>query len=290
MSIDNRHSAPKKNKISYWNSIFSITTVLFLTGFLGIFIWIAKNTSDVLKESVTIQVELVDTSQYVYDNFKAEIEALPEVKQVKFITKDSAAEKLKREVKEDFVKVIGFNPLSNSFDINLKSEFFNADELEKIKKQVLLKTIVKDATYPKLISKSLDKNLRKISLILGAITFFLLLIAVVLIDSTIRLAMFSDRFLIKSMQLVGATRWFIIKPYISRAIINGIVSGLIASGLLILVLQLFSHYTDLIDIKKELKYLTIIFFGLILLGIIISLISTIFAVSKYLRTKLDSLY
>lgn len=290
MSLDNRHSAPKKNKISYWNSIFSITTVLFLTGFLSIFIWIAKNTSDVLKESVTIQVELIDTTKFVYDNFKIEIEALPEVKHVKFVSKDSAAEKLRKEIKEDFVQVIGFNPLSNSFDINLKSEFFNADELEKIKKKVLLQPIVKDATYPKLISKSLDKNLRKISLILGAITFFLLLIAIVLIDSTIRLAMFSDRFLIKSMQLVGATRWFIIKPYISRAILNGIVSGLISSGLLILALQLFSRYTDLIDIKKELKYLAIIFFGLILLGIIISLISTIFAVSKYLRTKLDSLY
>jgi cell division transport system permease protein len=290
MSIDNRHSTPKKNKISYWNSIFSITTVLFLTGFLGIFIWIAKNTSDVLKESVVIQVELVDTSQYFYDNFKAEIEAMPQVKQVKFVSKDSAAEKLKREINEDFIKVIGFNPLFNSFDINLKSEFFNADELEKVKKKVLLNTIVREASYPKVVSKSLDKNLKKISLILGAITFFLLLIAVVLIDSTIRLAMFSDRFLIKSMQLVGATRWFIIKPYISRAIINGIVSALIASGLLILILQLFSRYTELIDIKKELKYLAIIFFGLILLGIIISLISTVFAVSKYLRTKLDSLY
>jgi len=280
----------KKNKISYWNSIFSITTVLFLTGFLGIFIWVAKNTSDVLKESVTIQVELVDTAQFVYDNFRAEIEAMPEVKHVKFVSKDSAAQKLKKEINEDFINVIGYNPLSNSFDINIKSEYFKPEVLEKIKKDVLKNMLVRDATYPKVVSKSLEKNLKKVSLILGAITFFLLLIAVVLIDSTIRLAMFSDRFLIKSMQLVGATRWFIIKPYVGRAILNGIVSALIASGLLILILQLFSNYSDLIDIKKELKYLVIIFFGLILLGIIISVISTIFAVSKYLRIKLDSLY
>mgnify|MGYP000917688454 CR=1 FL=1 len=280
----------KKNKISYWNSIFSITTVLFLTGFLGIFIWVAKNTSDVLKESVTIQVELVDTAQFVYDNFRAEIEAMPEVKHVKFVSKDSAAQKLKKEINEDFINVIGYNPLSNSFDINIKSEYFKPEVLEKIKKDVLKNMLVRDATYPKVVSKSLEKNLKKVSLILGAITFFLLLIAVVLIDSTIRLAMFSDRFLIKSMQLVGATRWFIIKPYVGRAILNGIVSALITSGLLILILQLFSNYSDLIDIKKELKYLVIIFFGLILLGIIISVISTIFAVSKYLRIKLDSLY
>lgn len=290
MNIDQQHSTPKKNKISYWNSIFSMTTVLFLTGFIGIFIWIAKNTSDALKESVVIQVELVDTSKYAYSKFQSELEAMPEVKQVKFVSKDTAAEKLKREINEDFVKVIGFNPLFNAFDINLKSEYFNAEELEKVKKKVLLNTMVREATYPKLVSKSLDKNLKKITLILSAFTFFLLIIAIVLIDSTIRLAMFSDRFLIKSMQLVGATRWFIIKPYISRAIINGIVSALVASGLLILILQLFSRYTEFIDIKKELKYLAIIFFGLILLGIIISLISTIFAVSKYLRTKLDQLY
>lgn len=284
------HSKQKKNKISYWNSIFSITTVLFLTGFLGIFIWVAKNTSDVLKESVTIQVELVDTTKFVYDNFKAELETMPEVKQVKFISKDTAAEKLKNDIKEDFISIIGYNPLSNSFDINLKSEYFNPEVLESLKKQILKNNLVKDASYPKVVSKSLDKNLRKVSLILGAITFFLLLIAVVLIDSTIRLAMFSDRFLIKSMQLVGATRWFIIKPYMGRAMLNGIVSALIASGLLLLILQLFSRYTDLLDIKKEIKYLIIIFFGLILLGITISVISTFFAVSKYLRTKLDSLY
>jgi cell division transport system permease protein len=140
------------------------------------------------------------------------------------------------------------------------------------------------------ISKTLDKNLRKISLILGAITLFLLIIAVILIDSTIRLAMFSDRFLIKSMQLVGATRWFIIRPYIWRAILNGIVSALVASGLLVLILYLFDKYTQLIELQKELKYLSIIFFGLILLGVILSFISTFFAVNKYLRMKLDSLY
>lgn len=284
------HSKSKKNKISYWNSIFSITTVLFLTGFLGIFIWIAKNTSDVLKESVTIQVELVDTTQVIYDEFKAELETLPEVKRVKFVSKDSAAEKLKREIKEDFINVIGYNPLYNSLEVNLKSEFFNPEVLESLKKKILKNSLVRDASYPKVVSKTLDKNLRKVSLILGAITFFLLIIAVVLIDSTIRLAMFSDRFLIKSMQLVGATRWFIIRPYIGRAFLNGILSAVLASGLLLLILYFFGKYTELIELHKEIKYLAIIFFALILLGIILSVISTFFAVNKYLRTKLDSLY
>jgi cell division transport system permease protein len=284
------HSKNTRNKISYWNSIFSITTVLFLTGFLGIFIWIAKNTSDVLKESVFIQVELVDTTQSSYDNFKAEIENLSQVKQVKFVSKEIAAVKLKKEINEDFINVIGYNPLFNSFEVNIKSEVFKPEVLEFTKKELLKSALVRDANYPKVISKTLDKNLKKISLILGAITLFLLIIAVILIDSTIRLAMFSDRFLIKSMQLVGATRWFIIRPYILRAVLNGIVSALVASGLLILILYLFDKYTQLIELQKELKYLSIIFFGLILLGVILSFISTFFAVNKYLRMKLDSLY
>lgn len=284
------HSKNTRNKISYWNSIFSITTVLFLTGFLGIFIWIAKNTSDVLKESVYIQVELADTTQGVYDNFKAQIETLGQVKHVKFVSKEIAAAKLKKEINDDFINVIGYNPLFNSFEVNIKSEVFNPEVLEHTKKELLKSSLVRDATYPKVISKTLDKNLKKISLILGAITLFLLIIAVILIDSTIRLAMFSDRFLIKSMQLVGATRWFIIRPYILRAVVNGIVSALVASGLLILILYLFDKYTQLIELQKELKYLSIIFFGLILLGVILSFISTFFAVNKYLRMKLDSLY
>ena len=284
------HSKNTRNKISYWNSIFSITTVLFLTGFLGIFIWIAKNTSDVLKESVFIQVELVDTTQGTYDNFKAKIENLGQVKKVKFVSKDVAAAKLKKDINEDFINVIGYNPLFNSFEVNIKSEVFKPEVLEHTKKEFLKSNLVRDATYPKVISKTLDKNLKKISLILGAITLFLLIIAVILIDSTIRLAMFSDRFLIKSMQLVGATRWFIIRPYILRAVLNGIVSALVASGLLVLILYLFDKYTQLIELQKELKYLSIIFFGLILLGVILSFISTFFAVNKYLRMKLDSLY
>ena len=284
------HSKNTRNKISYWNSIFSITTVLFLTGFLGIFIWIAKNTSDVLKESVYIQVELVDTVQSAYDKFRAELENIPEVKKVKFVSKDIAAAKLKKDINEDFINIIGYNPLFNSFEVNIKSEMFKPEILESTKKLILKNALVRDATYPKVISKTLDKNLRKISLILGAITLFLLIIAVILIDSTIRLAMFSDRFLIKSMQLVGATRWFIIRPYIWRAILNGIVSALVASGLLIFILYIFDKYTQLIELQKELKYLSIIFFGLILLGVILSFISTFFAVNKYLRMKLDSLY
>ena len=284
------HSKNTRNKISYWNSIFSITTVLFLTGFLGIFIWIAKNTSDVLKESVFIQVELVDTTQGTYDNFKAQIENLGQVKKVKFVSKDVAAAKLKKDINEDFINVIGYNPLFNSFEVNIKSEVFKPEVLEHTKKELLKSNLVRDATYPKVISKTLDKNLKKISLILGAITLFLLIIAVILIDSTIRLAMFSDRFLIKSMQLVGATRWFIIRPYILRAVLNGIVSALVASGLLVLILYLFDKYTQLIELQKELKYLSVIFFGLILLGVILSFISTFFAVNKYLRMKLDSLY
>ena len=157
------HSKNTRNKISYWNSIFSITTVLFLTGFLGIFIWIAKNTSDVLKESVFIQVELVDTTQGTYDNFKAQIENLGQVKKVKFVSKDVAAAKLKKDINEDFINVIGYNPLFNSFEVNIKSEVFKPEVLEHTKKEFLKSNLVRDATYPKVISRTLDKNLKDLT-------------------------------------------------------------------------------------------------------------------------------
>jgi cell division transport system permease protein len=280
----------KKNKISYWNSIFSISTVLFLTGFLGLFIIIAKNTSDVLKESVSIHVELADATPQEYNEIIAKLKTYDEVRKINYITKEEAAVKLKNDIKEDFIQIIGYNPLYNALDVNLKSDYFNQQNIEKIKKNLLLESLVRDVSYPKVISQSLDKNLRKISFFIGALTIFLLLIAVVLIDSTIRLAMFSDRFLIKSMQLVGATRWFIIKPYIWRSILNGIVSAIMSFIVLVLVLYLISKYSELIDIMHEINHLVVVFFGLIFLGIIISSISTVFAVHKYLRTKLDSLY
>ena len=280
----------KKNKISYWNSIFSISTVLFLTGFLGLFIIIAKNTSDVLKESVSVHVELADATPQEYNEIIAKLKTYEEVRKINYVSKEEAALKLKNDIKEDFIQIIGYNPLYNALDVNLKSDYFNQQNIEKIKKNLLMESLVRDVSYPKVISQSLDKNLRKISFFIGALTIFLLLIAVVLIDSTIRLAMFSDRFLIKSMQLVGATRWFIIKPYIWRSILNGIVSAILSFIVLVLVLYLISKYSELIDIMHEIKYLVIVFFGLILLGIIISSISTVFAVHKYLRTKLDSLY
>jgi cell division transport system permease protein len=255
-----------------------------------LFIIIAKNTSDVLKESVSVHVELADATPQEYNEIIAKLKTYDEVRKINYITKEEAAVKLKNDIKEDFIQIIGYNPLYNALDVNLKSDYFNQHNIEKIKKNLLMESLVRDVSYPKVISQSLDKNLRKISFFIGALTIFLLLIAVVLIDSTIRLAMFSDRFLIKSMQLVGATRWFIIKPYIWRSILNGIVSAIMSFIVLVLVLYLISKYSELIDIMHEIKYLVIVFFGLIFLGIIISSISTVFAVHKYLRTKLDSLY
>lgn len=288
--MSNRIQEPKKNKISYWNSIFSVTTVLFLTGFLGIFIYLAKKTSDVLKESVTIQVELVDTTAYAYNAFIHQVQSMPAVKKIKYISKDSAAAKLKKDLGEDFINVIGYNPLYNSLNVNIKSQYFDPKVIETIKSNILRDPIVRDAVYPKVISKSLEKNLRKVSLFIGGLVILLLIIAIVLIDSTIKLAMFSDRFLIKSMQFVGATRWFIMRPYLQRAILNGFISAIMACIALVLILNLIHRYIDLIDLEKEIYYISIIFLGLILLGVVITFMSTIFAVNKYLKLKLESLY
>lgn len=285
-----KSQAPKKNKISYWNCVFSMTTVLFIIGFLGIFILIAKNTSDLLKESVVIQVELVDTTVDAYNSLRVELERIPEVKKVNFVSKDSAAAKLNKEINENLINVLGYNPLFNSFEINIKSEYFNPVTLEKMNANILKNLLVRDASYPKFVSNSLDKNLKKLTAILAAVAILLLIVSIVLIDSTIKLALFSDRFLIKSMEFVGATRWFIIRPYLGRAMVNGILSALLTCALLSVLILLLTKYTEMVAIHIEIKNLILIFFGLILLGIFISTISTFFAVHKYLKSKIDSLY
>jgi cell division transport system permease protein len=196
---------------------------------------------------------------------------------------------MKEQFGED-LSVLGYNPLYASVNMYLKADYANEDSLKLIEKSMMESKLVQEVYYMKALINLVNKNIRKISLILGGIALLIFVISLTLIDSTIILLMYSQRFLVRSMQLVGATQWFIIKPYVFRSIFNGAISGLLAVIALIGLLYYTQNKIPNLIEPSDLIPFTIIFAAVILIGIFISLSSSYFAVRKYLGMKLDDLY
>jgi cell division transport system permease protein len=281
----------KKGQTSYISTIWSTALVLIILGMMGVLFFEAKNLTKSLRESITIQVELGgDADPNAYLAKKEALRTQPYIKNIEFVSKDRAAKLMQEEMGEKFIDILGYNPLFNSFNINIKSEYTDPAKLEKIKKELMQDDIIKDVVYPNDIATSLNKNINKISWISLAIIIFLIIVVVLLIDNTIRLAMYSDRFLVKSMQLVGATKWYIIKPYIIRSVLNGVIATLFSTMILMGIIMFVSTLIDGLTIAHNLPQLLTIFAVLMIIGLLISSLSTYMAVKKYLNYKLDELY
>lgn len=284
-------SSAKKSKPSYLYSIVGITLVLLLLGVLGLFMINAKKLSDYFKESIELQVILRDNvKDQQAELLKDSLAVMPFVKSIEYVTKEKAAEKFKAENPNENFAVLGFNPLYASIDIKLYARYVHPDSLRVIEQSVSNRSIVRELYYQRaLVSQVLDKA-KEIGLVMLVISIVMAIVVLFLIDNTIRLAMFSNRFLIKTMQMVGATRWFIAKPFDMRSIINGAISALIAiAGLVFLIYFAESNLPELRGMRDY--FMTgLLFIGLILIGIIISFVSTHRSVMKYLKLKLDDLY
>jgi cell division transport system permease protein len=284
-------SSAKKSKPSYVYSIIGITLVLLLLGVLGLFMINAKNLSDYFKESIELQVILRDNikeQQAVL--LKDSLAVKPYVKKIEYVTKEMAAEKFKAENPKENFAVLGFNPLYASIDIRLYAKYVHPDSLKVIEGDIANRSIVRELFYQRtLVTEVLDKA-KQIGLVMLVISGLMAVVVLFLIDNTIRLAMFSNRFLIKTMQMVGATRWFIAKPFDMRSIINGAISAVIAIiGLVFLIYFAESNLPGLRGMRDY--FMTgVLFVGLIVIGISISLVSTHRSVMKYLKLKLDDLY
>lgn len=284
-------SSAKKSKPSYVYSIIGITLVLLLLGVLGLFMINAKNLSDYFKESIELQVILRDNVKEPQAILlKDSLAVKPYVKKIEYVTKEMAAEKFKAENPKENFAVLGFNPLYASIDIRLYAKYVHPDSLKVIESDIANRSIVRELFYQRtLVSEVLDKA-KQIGLVMLVISGLMAVVVLFLIDNTIRLAMFSNRFLIKTMQMVGATRWFIAKPFDIRSIINGAVSAIIAIiGLVFLIYFAESTLPGLRGMRDY--FMTgLLFAGLIVIGISISLVSTHRSVMKYLKLKLDDLY
>jgi cell division transport system permease protein len=284
-------SSAKKSKPSYIYSIIGVTLVLILLGVLGLFMINARNLSRYFKESIELQVflrETVKDEQAIL--LKDSLAVMPFVKQIEYVSKDMAAERFKKENPEENFAILGYNPLDASIDITLYERYVHPDSLKMIEEHIKNRVAVRELNYPKtLVTQVLDKA-QKIGLVLLVISIVMAIVVLFLIDNTIRLAMYSNRFLIKTMQMVGATRWFIAKPFDMRSIINGAVSAVLAIAALIALMYMAESALPELKAMRDYLMTSLLFLGLIAIGIVISLLSTHRAVMKYLKLKLDDLY
>ncbi len=272
-------------------TVVSISLVLFMLGLLGLMVLNAQKISNHVKENIGFQIILKENvDEQLVQALDGELKASNYVKSLVYVTKEEAAKKLQEDLGEDFISFLGFNPLLSSFNLNLKADFANTDSIAKIESWLMQKKAIKEVVYQKSLVEMVNQNIKKISLVILIFTGLLMLIALALINNTIRLSIYSKRFLIKTMQLVGATQGFIRRPFILKGIKHGIYGALIS--ILMLGISVFLATNEYPDLKELQDTMTILqLFGLvILLGILIGWISTSLAVRKYLRLKTDELY
>ncbi len=281
----------KRGKPSYFMSILGVTLVLLLLGIIGWLVINANKLGDYFKENVEVRAELRGNLNPKDSVFLMDyISTKPYVKTIEFVTKEKAEKIFIGDGNKSWDGILDANPLPNTINFKVKQQYMNADSLAAIQADLQAQTYVSEVSYPKALVDNLNKNIKRISIILLAIAIFLAIVVIILIDNTIRLAMFSNRFLIKTMQMVGATRWFIAKPMNRRAVINGAISGVIAVAAVLLIIFVAERILPELKAIHDTTSLILLFSGLFVLGICITLFSTHRSVIKYLRMKLDDLY
>lgn len=287
----------KLGSYPYISVVLSITLALFVIGIFGILVIYSKELERVVQENVKIQVYL---KNHLTDAQRTQVEKnlysknfLPKAnrdKAVQFVSKDEAAKQFIKETGEDFKKFLGENPLRDAFLVAIDPSYQDNASMLKIKTEVEAISGVFQVYYVENVIESVNKNVAKIGFVLIGIASILFVTVVMLINNTLRLALFSQRFLIRSMQLVGARKWFIQQPFILRASLHGFIAGAIASALLVALISYANERVEDLRAIQNNERLLILLGGLLLLGMIVAVLSTQRAVSKYLKLSLDELY
>src|SRR5687767_14447104 len=284
-------ASAKRSKPSYFMAILGVSIVLF---FVGIFGWVLLNAShyiDQLKEEVQVHVYIRNNvAQKEIDSLHDFIASQPYAKSIEYIDKETAKKRWLSQGEADFEELIEENPLPASIDFFARSNYVHKDSLRNIKNDLLQRSmIVQSVNYPASLVEKMGPIMQWLLLGLIVLAVVFSILSIILIDNTIRLAMYSNRFLIKTMQMVGATRGFIARPLTNKAIINGATSGVIASAVLYLIILIVERYVSWFKAVHDTKLLLLLFLMLIIIGISITLFSTYRSVVKYLRMKLDDL-
>ena len=276
---------------SYFSVVLSIALVLFLLGLLGMLVLNAKKVSDHFKEQVVLTIYLKDSAKEVETNqLKTSLAMADYVKSTEYVSKEQAAEFMKAENGEDFMDFVGYNPLQNSIDVHLKADFVTSEQLEKIAIETMNKNFVDEVSYDSDLVNLMNNNVQKISFWVLIISGIFTVIAVLLINSSIRLSVYSKRFTIKTMQMVGATKQFIRRPFVWKSVRLGIIGAVLAlAGMAVVLYYLNRTFVELGLLNNPLLIglLCVLIF---LLGIVITWVSTHFATQRFLNLKTDDLY
>jgi cell division transport system permease protein len=285
------NSPTQKLKTSSFTVVISLALVLFMLGLLGLVVINAKKLSNHIKENIGFQIVLKDTTtQAELDILKQEVSSSAFTKKVDYISKEEAAKKLQKDLGEDFITFLGYNPLLSALDVKLNSDYANIDSLAGFEKQIMQKHFVKEVIYHKDMIKQVNDNAKVISIYILIFSGLLLVVAIALINNTIRLSIYAKRFIIRTMYFVGATLGFIRLPFIMKGIRQGIIAGLMAGFLLAGFLVLSTRYIpDLLQLQDP-NLLVVLFGSIVALGVLISGLSAALSVRLYLRLKTDDLY
>ena len=276
---------------SYFSVVLSVFLVLFLLGMLGLFIINSKKLSDDFREGIAMSVYFKDEAKdTTLTNFKMELKASKFTKTFSYVSKDAAAKQHTDIIGENFLEFLGVNPLQNSYDIHLRANYVVADSIAKIESKLRENTMISDIVYDKQLVNMVNDNIKKVSLWILIISALFCIIAVLLINSSMRLSIHSNRFIIKTMQMVGATKSFIRKPFIWRGVKLGMIgSGIAVFALLGVLLYIDSNLPNLGIIKDKLTIAAILM-GVFVTGILITWLSTYFATQRFLNLRTDDLY
>ena len=293
MKMSEKSSSKRRVAGSYFLSLMSITLVLFLLGVFALLMMHAQKLSNHLKENIGFEVVMnSNVKEANILKLQKELDDMPAVKSTEYITKEEAIRRLSEDLGEDFLQWLGNeeNPLLPSIDVRFNADYANNDSIAAIKEQLLKNTDVKEIYYQKSLVGLINQNVNRIGLALTVASIILLIIAITLIRNTIRLSIYSKRFLVRSMQLVGATPAYIRRPFIRSGILQGFFGALLAD--VFLALLLYGLYKRLPELTLVQDYTIIIsiFVGIIFLGILLGGLSTRLALRKYLHADVDQLY
>lgn len=291
MVKQNYTQAKRKLRSSYVTTTISISVVLLILGVIGLLGLNAHQLSTYVKENLGLTVMIKDNAKDVeVKKIEKVLSASSMVKSVRFVSKDAAAKEMESELGEDFIDYLGYNPLLASLDVRLYADYATPEGMETVKSLISAFSEVKEVHYQKNIVHLINENIERITLVLLCFAGLLMLIAIALINNTVRLMVFARRFVIRTMQLVGATSGFIRKPLLVQSVIQGIVGGFVANVLLSGIIWISTRELSGVVGFKNISMVVLLYLSVFVIGVFITWLSTFFAVRKYLNLKTEDLY
>ncbi len=285
----------KKSKISYFSAnitpIISVSLVLLLLGIVGLLSIAANNLTDYVKENIGFDVIVKNNaSQEEIDELKKLWTSAPYVSSVKYISKEDALQLWEKETGENLMEMIGVNPLSAEFEVRVKAKYVSVDSLNKIEYSLKSMPAIESIQMHKDVVDRINHNLRNVVFVLGAVLIMLILISFVLINNTVRLAVYSRRFIIHTMKLVGATPGFIRRPFVLTNVLNGLIAALVAivllSGLLYYVVEVNADYIALVDVV----HVWTVYAGMLVIGMLMCGMAAVFSTNRFIGLSYDELF